>query len=259
VHKLATFWIKMENMDVLSDSGSLCNLLSVEDEECHDDSDNDVDLDEAFIPALGKKSAEILIEIDHHRKKVITLDDDNRNLEEVFTKAIAEDTALKEYVDSTVIFQIFNQKFNTWVDLDRSKELADGTHLKAIFQSKTKPDRGIGQSHESRKSGKRRHSDSSDVSSCKNHSSKILCSSSDGKGNKTEKVSHSVKTRSTDDERNAFISVPVCYHVSDSTQFDGQDVQKCKMNTAATGSGWKEQVSGSDSSPTVSEGLLFYQ
>jgi hypothetical protein len=245
----------MDDMAVLSDG----SVSSMED-EFHDDGDEDVDLDEALIPALGKKSAEILIDIDQNRKKVITLDDDNKNLEEVFFKAIAEDTTLKEYVDSAVIFQIFSHKFNTWVDLDSSKELADGTHLKAIFQAKVKRDRGIGHSHNSRKFGKRRHSCGSDDSSGKNRKCKTLCSSSEENSNETKRVCHSVRTCSSDDESSATTTVPVyCHHVSDSTQFDGQEVQKCKMVTGSTDTLWKEQVSGSNSSPAISQGLLFYQ
>jgi hypothetical protein len=93
-------------------------------------------------------------------------------------------------------------KFNTWVDLDRSKEIIDGTHLKAIFRAKT--DRAIGLCHISEKSGekKRKYSD-----------------------------------------------------LSEDTQFDGQD----EMERDLPGSLWKEQVSGSNSSLTISQGLLFYQ
>jgi hypothetical protein len=249
----------MSDLDALSDgSVSTLGFPSVED-EFQDDGD-DVDFDEALIPALGKKSAEILIDIDQNRKKVITLDDDNKNLEEVFFKAIAEDTTFKEYVDSAVIFQIFNHKFNTWVDLDSSKELADGTHLKAIFQAKAKPDRGIGHSHKSRKYRKRRHSYASDDSSGKNPKCKTLCSSSEENLNEKEKVCHSVRTCSPDDERSAVTSVPVhCHPVSDNTQFDGQDVQKCNIVSGSTDTLWKEEVSGSNSSPTVSQGLLFRQ
>lgn len=250
----------MSDLDGSSD-GSFSTLVcpSMED-EFHDDGDEDVDFDEALIPALGKKSAEILIDIDENRKKVITLDDDNKNLEEVFYKAIVEDTTFKEYVDSTVIFQIFNHKFNTWVDLDSSKELADGTRLKAIFQSKAKPDTRIGHSHKSRKCGKRRHSYSSDDSSGKNRKCKTLCSSSEENLNEKKKVCHSVKTCASDDERCASTTVPVsCHHVNDCTQFDGQEVQKCKMVTGSTDTLWKEHVSGSNSSPTVSQGVLFCQ
>jgi hypothetical protein len=188
-----------------------------------DHGDKEVDLDEALIPASGKKSAEILIDIDQNRKKVITLDDDNKNLEEVFFKAIAEDVTFKEYVGSTVIFQIFNHKFNTWVDLDSSKELADGTHLKAIFQAKKKPDGGIGQSHKSQDS-KRRHSSSSDDSSGMKRKSKTLCTSSKQNMNKTQNVFHSL-----DD----------------------------KMDTDSVDSLWEEQAVRSNSSLTIPHGLLF--
>jgi hypothetical protein len=37
-----------------------------------DEGKNEVDIDEGVIPSLGKKSAEILIDIDTNRKKVIT-------------------------------------------------------------------------------------------------------------------------------------------------------------------------------------------
>lgn len=234
----------------------VCPSMEDEFNDDIDDADEDVDFDEALIPTLGKKSAEILIDIDENRKKVITLDDDNRNLEEVFYKAIAEDATFKEYVDSTVIFQIFNHKFNTWVDLDSSKELADGTRLKAIFEAKAKPDTGIGHSHKSRKCRKRRRSYSSDDSSGKNRKCKTLCSSEENL-NEKKKVCRSVKTCSSDDERCASTTVPVsCHHANGSTQFDGQEVQKCKMVTGSIDTLWKEQVSGSNSSPTVSQGEL---
>jgi hypothetical protein len=192
-------------VDIVLSGESVSTDASRKDEG--DEGKNEVDIDEGVIPSLGKKSAEILIDMDTDRKKVITLDD-SKNLEEVFFKAIAEDATFKEYVDSAVIFQIFSHKFNTWVDLDRSKEIIDGTHLKAIFRAKT--DRAIGLCHTSEKSGKKRKY--SDLS---------------------------------EDERCA----------STSTQFDGQD----EMKRGLPGRLWKEQVSGSNSSPTISQGLLFYQ
>jgi hypothetical protein len=225
VKELAKLWIKMDELHVLSVSAlpstideelhnegeshdSVSALPSRKEEELHNEGENAVDFDRVVIPVLGKKSTEILIDIDANRKKIITLDDDNKNLEEIFFKAIAEDATLKEYVDSAVIFQIFNHKFNTWVDLDRLKELSDGTHLKAIFQAKI--DGGIDQCHTSKKSKKET------------------------------------------------ITIPVCsVHVGSSTQFDGQDDQKSEMKTGTTGSMCKEQISGSNSPPTISQGLLF--
>jgi hypothetical protein len=240
----------MDDLALLSDNSFSTHDCPSADE--FEDDCGDVDLDEALIPALGKKSAEILIEIDQNRKKVVTLHD-NKNLKEVFFKAIAEDATFKEYVGSAVIFQIFNPKFNTWVDLDSSKELADGTQLKAIFQAKTKPDSLIGHSQKSRKCRKRRHSYASDDSSGKN----CRCSSEEENLNEAKKVFHSVKTCSSDDERSASTTVPIYCHVSDSTQLDGQNVKKRKMVTGSADALWKEQVSGSNSSQTISQGLLF--
>jgi hypothetical protein len=202
VKEVSKFWIEMGDSHVLSGESVSAHASTKEE---GDESENDV---ERVIPSLGKKSADILIDIDADRKKVITLDDENNNLEEVFFKAIAEDAAFKEYVDSSVIFQIFSNKFNTWVDLDRSKEISDGTHLKAIFRPKS--GRGVGLGHTAKTCGKKRKY--SDLS---------------------------------EDERCA----------STSTQFDGQD----EMKRGLPGSLWKEQVSGSNSPPTISQGLLFYQ
>lgn len=153
----------------LSDSEFAFPALDFDDDDGCMESDedrasvDDVDFDEALIPALSKKPFEIkpidvLVEIDENRKKVITLNclDD---LEEEFLKVVARDAALKEYANSTVIFQIFSEKFKTWVDIDKSKELTDGTHLKAVFLAKKEI---TNESNQSKKQKKRKRSHSPD-------------------------------------------------------------------------------------------------
>jgi hypothetical protein len=142
--------------------------------------DDDVDFDEALIPTISdKKSAEILIEIDQDRKKVITLNggDGYDSLVELFFKAVADDPGLKQYANSTFVFQIFSEKFSTWIDLDRSKELVDGSHLKTIFLTQTEPSTKSG--HKYRQSSKRTQGDSSDNCGDDNCKCKASCSSDD--------------------------------------------------------------------------------
>jgi len=149
--------IKLEDASVTLDLPPL-------DEDAHNA--DDVDFDEAFIPAVTvKKSAEILIEIDQDRKKVITLNDCGYDsLVELFFEAVAEDLGLTEYANSTFVFQIF------------PKELTDGSHLKAIFLTQPKLD--TERTHKRRKTSKRRLADSSekcDDNDCKSKT----CSSAD--------------------------------------------------------------------------------
>jgi len=176
-----------------------------------EDADNadDVDFDEALIPtATEKKSAEILIEIDEDRKKVITLNDGGYDsLVELFFEAVAEDPGLTEYAGSTFVFQIFSQKFNTWVDLDRSKELIDGSHLKAIFITQTKLD--AERKHKRRKTSKRRLADSSDIGgdNCKSET----CSSDDDSV-RAKRICETVKACVTDAEKNSVTSLLIHSH-----------------------------------------------
>ncbi|XP_069691097.1 uncharacterized protein [Periplaneta americana] len=161
-----------QEINVSGMSGSDADALEFEDDyedvESDEDVDNDVDLDEALIPALSKnkssqiKPIDVLVDIDQNRKKVITLHNGSDGLEQEFLNVVARDVALKEYANSTVIFQIFSEKFNTWVDLDKSKELTDGTHLKAVFLAKS--ERTKESSHYKNKVKKRKRSYSSDNS-----------------------------------------------------------------------------------------------
>jgi hypothetical protein len=177
----------------------------------NEDADNadDVDFDEALIPTIAeKKSAEILIEIDQDRKKVITLSDGGYDsLVELFFEAVAEDPGLTEYANSTFIFQIYSQKFNTWVDLDRSKELIDGSHLKAIFLTQTKLD--TEPKHKCGKTSKRRLADSSD--NCSDHNCKSkTCSSDDSV--RAKRICETVKTCVADAEKNSVTSLLIRSH-----------------------------------------------
>jgi hypothetical protein len=171
----------------------------------HDkDGDNaDGDFDEAVTPITAeKKPAEILVEIDQDRKKVITLNDGGYDsLVKSFSEAVAKDAVLTEYVNSTVVFQIFSQKFNTWVDLDRSKELTDGSHLKVIFLTETKQDIDSNRKHNT--TSKRSLADSSDNGddNCKSQ----RCSSDDNSV-VAKRTCGTIKTCVTDAEKNSATS-----------------------------------------------------
>jgi hypothetical protein len=188
------------------DTGSNFELPPLDEDT---DKADDVDFDEALIPTVTeKKSAEILIEIDQDRKKVITLKDGGYDsLVELFFEAVANDPALEEYADSTFVFRIFSQKFNTWVDLDRSKELIDGSCLKVIFLKQTKLD--TQSKRKRRKSSKRRLADSSENCGDRNCNSKT-CSSDDNVGAK--RICETIQTCVTDAEKNGVTSVPVDSH-----------------------------------------------
>lgn len=155
---------------------------------------DDVDFDEALIPTIAdKKSAEILIEIDQHRKKVVTLNDGGYDsLVELFFEAVAEDPGLSGYANSTFVFQIFSQKFNTWVDLDRSKELIDGSHLKAVFPKQLDTERT--------RKRKRKLADSSD--NCGDNNCKPKTCSSDDDCVRAKGICETVKMCVTDAEKN---------------------------------------------------------
>jgi len=213
------------------DTSVTLNLLPL-DEDAHNA--DDVDFDEALIPAITeKKSAEILVEIDQDRKKVITLNDGGYDsLVELFFEAVAEDPGLTEYANSTFVFQIFSQKFNTWVDLDRSKELTDGSHLKAIFLTQRKLD--TERTHKRKKTRKRRLADCSD--NCDDNSCKSKTCSSDDDSVKAKRICETVKTCVTDAEKNSMTSLSI--HSRD-----------------LTGNSWNKQVFKSYSVSPPSEGL----
>jgi hypothetical protein len=216
------------------DTSRSVDLPPLEDEA---DSADDVDFDEAIIPTIvNKKSAEILIEIDEDRKKVIRLNDGGYDsLVELFFEAVADDPGLKEYANSTFVFQIFNQKFNTWVDLDRSTELIDGSHLKAIFLTQTEHTESR---HKHRKSSKRRLADSSDKCSDDNCKSKIFCSSEDSI--RAKRICQPIKASETDVEKNS---------VTTSLSVRNHDLVDFVNNSS------KKQVSESHSVSPVSQGL----
>jgi hypothetical protein len=159
-----------------------------------------VDFDVTVVPTRAEKEpAEILVEIDQDRKKVIKLNDGGYNsLVELFSEAVAEDSGLTEYANSTFVFQIFSQKFNTWVDLDRSKELVDGSHLRVVFLTQTKAS----------KTSKRSLADSSDNGgdNCKSQS----CSSDDSVIAK--RICRTIKTRVTDAEKSSVTSDSIHSH-----------------------------------------------
>ncbi|GFG30643.1 hypothetical protein Cfor_00020 [Coptotermes formosanus] len=218
------------------DTSPSVDLPPLEDEA---DSADDVDFDEAIIPTIvNKKSAEILIEIDEDRKKVIRLNDGGYDsLVELFFEAVADDPGLKEYANSTFVFQIFNQKFNTWVDLDRSTELIDGSHLKAIFLTQTEHTESR---HKHRKSSKRRLADSSDKCSDDNCKSKIFCSSEDSI--RAKRICQPIKASETDVEKNS---------VTTSLSVRNHDLVDFVNNSS------KKQVSESHSVSPVSQGELY--
>jgi hypothetical protein len=175
------------------------------------DADNagDVDFVEAVIPSRAEnKPAEILVEIDQDRKKVITLNDGGYDsLVESFSEAVAKDPGSTEYDISTVVFQIFNHKFNTWVDLDRSKKLTDGSHLKAAFLTQTKLD--TESKHKSSETSKRRLADFSDNGGddCKSQS----CSSDDDSV-RAKRICATIKTCVTDAEKTSMTSRSIHSH-----------------------------------------------
>jgi hypothetical protein len=198
--------------DLSDDLKSEDTNLTVDVPPLEDESEkaDDIDFDEALVPAIVyKKPAEILIEVDEDHKKVITLNDGGYDsLVELFFEAVADDPGLKEYANSTFVFQIFNQKFNTWVDLDRSKELVDGSRLKAIFLTQTEHTESR---HKHRKSSKRRLADSSDKCGDDNCKSKTSCSSDDNV--RAKKICQPIKTSVTDAEKTSVTTSPsVCSH-----------------------------------------------
>lgn len=194
---------------------------------------DDVDFDEALIPTVAeKKSAEILIEIDQDRKKVITLNDGGYDsLVELFFEAVAEDPGLTEYADSAFVFQIYSQKFNTWVDLDRSKELIDGSHLKAIFLKQTKLD--TVRKHNRRKTSKRRLADSSDNGGDNNCKSKT-CSSGDGSV-RAKRICETVNTCVRDAEKNSVTSPLIHSHDLTDNSWNKQVLESHSVSPASEG------------------------
>lgn len=200
-----------------------------------EDADNadDVDFDEALIPTIAeKKSAEILIEIDQNRKKVITLNDGGYDsLVELFFEAVAEDPGLTEYANSTFVFQIYSQKFNTWVDLDRSKELTDGSHLKAIFLTQTRLD--TERKHKRRKTSKRRLADSSD--NCGDNNCKSETCSSDDDNVRAKRICETVKTRVTDAEKNSVTSLLIHSHDLTDNSCNKQVLESHSVSPASEG------------------------
>jgi len=199
-----------------------------------EDADNadDVDFDEALLPTIAeKKSTEILIEIDEYRKKVITLNDGGYDsLVELFFEAVAEDPGLTEHANSTFVFQIFSQKFNTWVDLDRSKELIDGSHLKVIFLTETKLD--TERKHKSRKTSKRRLADSSEI--CDNNCKSETCSSDDDSV-RAKRICETVKTCVTDAEKNSVTSLLMHSHDVTDNSWNKQVLQSHSVSPASVG------------------------
>jgi len=200
------------------------------DEDAHNA--DDVDCDEALIPPIAEnKSAEILIEIDQDRKKVITLNGGGYDsLVELFFEAVAEDPGLTKYANSTFVFQIFSQKFNTWVDLDRSKELIDGSHLKAVFLTQTKLD--AERTHKRIKTSKRRLSDSSDI--CGDNCKSKTCSSDDDSV-RAKRICETVKTWVTDAEKNSVTSLLIHSHDLTDTSWNKQVLESHSVSPASEG------------------------
>jgi hypothetical protein len=199
-----------------------------------EDADNtdDVDFDEALLPTIAeKKSVEILIEIDQCCKKVITLNDGGYDsLVKSVSEAVAEDPGLTEHANSTVVFQIFSQKFNTWVDLDRSKELIDGSHLKVIFLTQTEPD--TERKHKRRKTSKRRLADSSD--NCDKNCKSETCSSDDDSV-QAKRICETVKTCVTDAEKNSLTSLLIHSHDVTDNSWNKQVLKSRSVSPASVG------------------------
>jgi hypothetical protein len=171
--------------------------------------------DEAVIPTKAEKEpAEILVEFDQHYKKVIKLNDGGYDsLVKLFSEAVAEDPFLTKYVNSTFVFETFNQKFNAWVRLDQSQKLNDGSHLKVTFLPQTKQDTE-GESKPSKISNSSpAESSDSGGDNCKLQSS----SSDDSVMDKT--ICDTTKSCLTEDENNSVTSHSVDSHdLTDNSQ-----------------------------------------
>jgi hypothetical protein len=200
-----------------------------------EDTDNadDFDFDEAVIPTIAeKKPAEVLIEIDQDRKKIIVVNDGGYDsLVELFFEAVAEDPGLTKYANSTFVFQIFSQKFNTWVDLDRSKELIDGSRLKAIFLTQTKLDTEC--KHKREKASKRRLADSSD--NCGDNNCKSNTCSSDDDSVSVKRICETIKTLITDAEKNSATSLLIHSHDLTDNSSNKQVLESPSVSPASEG------------------------
>ncbi|XP_067005458.2 uncharacterized protein [Anabrus simplex] len=91
-------------------------------------------------PSASHSTREVLILLDNDRKKIITLQEGEfYQIEQKLLESLEGDPIFKKSVrKSHIVFQEYNTKFNTWVDFDKSKEICDGAHLKAIFIPKPK-------------------------------------------------------------------------------------------------------------------------